>query len=180
MALSSRKISTLQTRESLNGDEYLMVAFNNKSYKVRTSLFISDIISSIDQQVVKGDSAASPITITTSDGEKRTFYVRNGATGSTGKEGPKGKKGETGNAGVALYNTDFEDIILDNLDGLNSENERMSDEELTSYALSAEQGSVLNTKLEALAEEYLTQDEYDERLSLNKIDANIKYFIMED
>ena len=36
MALSSRKISTLQTRESLNGDEYLMVAFNNKSYKVRT------------------------------------------------------------------------------------------------------------------------------------------------
>ena len=56
----------------------------------------------------------------------------------------------------------------------------MSDEELTSYALSAKQGSVLNTKLEALAEEYLTQDEYDERLSLNKIDANIKYFIMED
>ena len=180
MALNSKKISTLRDRTEITGDEYLMVAFNDRSYKVKTSLLLSDIITNIEQKTVKGDGAESPITITLGNGSTHTFYVKNGLKGSDGKEGPRGKKGETGNAGLALYNTDFEDIILDNLEGVNKENEKLSDEELTSYALSAKQGSVLNNKLEALAEEYLTQDQYDELLSLNKIDANTKYFIMEE
>ena len=52
MAISSRKISSFPERSSLNGDEYLMVAFDNRSYKVKTSLFTSDIIESIKKSTV--------------------------------------------------------------------------------------------------------------------------------
>ena len=44
MAINSKKISGFRELSKLDGDEYLMVAFNNRSYKVRTSLFTSDTI----------------------------------------------------------------------------------------------------------------------------------------
>ena len=56
MAISSRKISGLKELSNLSGDEFLMVAFNNRSYKVKTSLFTSDIIESIEQDVRETDS----------------------------------------------------------------------------------------------------------------------------
>lgn len=181
MALSSRKISgLLEYKEALTGDEFLMVAFNNRSYKIKTSVFTSDIINNISQQVVKGDDKYSTITISTSGGDKYTFLVKNGSKGSEGKQGPQGKKGQTGNAGLAIYNTELEDIIIDNVAGVDNSGNEMSDDELTAYALSARQGYLLNNKLDSLAEEYITQDEYDERLSMNKINAAVKYFIVED
>lgn len=180
MAISSKKISGFKELSNLSGDEYLMVALNNRSYKVKTSLFTSDIIESIEQDVKKGDGASSPITIKTKAGDEYVFYVKNGQKGSTGDDGSKGKKGETGNTGIALYNTDFEDRILDSLDGTDSEGNVLGNDELTSYALSAKQGTVLNDKLELLAEEYITQEEYDERVGTNKIYPNVKYFIIEE
>ena len=77
MAISSRKISSFAERTQLDGSEYLMVAFNNRSYKVKTSLFTSDMIDSITQQVARGDGESSRITITTSGGESFDFFVRN-------------------------------------------------------------------------------------------------------
>ena len=180
MAINSKKISGFREITSLTGDEYLMVAYNNRSYKVKASLFTSDIIESIDQTVKTGDDASSPIKITTSGGDVYTFYVRNGSKGSKGDPGEDGEVGEMGNAGLAIYNNaDFEDRIIDSLDGTDNEGNVLEDTELTSYALSAKQGTVLNTKLEALAEEYLTQEEYDEKLADNKILAGTKYFIIE-
>jgi len=180
MAISSKKISGFSERTSLTGDEYLMVAFNNRSYKVKTSLFTSDIISSITQNVAKGDDKTSTITITTGDGRDYSFYVKNGSKGSKGETGDTGIKGQTGNAGIALYNTDFDDRVIDSLDGTDKEGNLLDDNELTSYALSAMQGYNLNNKLEALAEEYITQDEYDERVIANTIYPNVKYFIIDE
>ena len=180
MAISSKKISGFRELTELSGDEYLMVAYNNRSYKVKTSLFTSDIIDSIEQEIHTGDGAQSPITIKTKSGDTYTFYVTNGKKGSTGEDGKQGKKGETGNAGIALYNTDFEDKIVDSLDGTDKEGNELTDEELISSALSAKQGTVLNNKLELLTEEYITQEEYDERVGTNKIYSNVKYFIIDE
>lgn len=180
MALSSRKISGFRELPTLTGDEYLMVAFNNHSYKVKTSLFTSDIIESINQKIVKGDGATSTITITTSAGATYSFDIINGQKGSEGNQGPQGKKGETGNAGLAIYNTELEDIIIDSVDGTNKEGKEISDEELTSYVLSARQGYLLNNKLEALNEVYISQEEYDEILAAEQIDPGMKYFIIEE
>jgi len=180
MAISSRKISGLKELSNLSGEEYLMVAFNNRSYKVKTSLFTSDIIESIEQDVKTGDGASSPITIKTKGGDEYVFYVKNGQKGSTGDTGKQGAKGETGNAGIALYNTDFEDRIIDALDGTDGEGNVLEDDELTSYALSANQGTILNGKLELLAEEYLSQEQYDEKVRKNQIYPNVKYFITEE
>lgn len=180
MAISSKKISGFRELQTLSGDEYLMVAFNNRSYKVKTSLFTSDIIRSIDQKIVTGDEAANTITITTGNGQQYVFTVKNGAKGSTGATGATGAKGETGNTGIALYNTDFDDRVINTLDGTDNEGNLLEDDELTSYALSAMQGYVLNNKLDSLAEEYISQDEYDERVRTNNISANTKYFIIDE
>ena len=59
MAISSKKISGFRELTELSGDEYIMVAFNNRSYKVKTSLFTSDIIESIEQSIERGDGASS-------------------------------------------------------------------------------------------------------------------------
>ena len=181
MAINSKKISGLKELSTLTGDEYLMVAYNNRSYKVKASLFTSDIIESIDQTIKTGDGASSPIKITTTGGEVYTFYVKNGTKGKKGDQGDDGLDGERGNAGIAVYNNaDFEDRILDTLDGTSNDGRtEYSDSELTAYALSAKQGTILNQKLTSLAEEYLTQEEYDERLADNKIYAGTKYFIIE-
>ena len=180
MAISSKKISGFRELTELNGDEYLMVAFKNRSYKVQTSLFTSDIIESIEQDIKTGDGVASPITIKTKSGDEYTFYVKNGIKGSTGDDGKPGKKGEAGNAGIALYNTDFEDKIVDALDGTDGEGNELTDDELVSSALSAKQGTVLNNKLELLTEEYITQEEFDERVGTNQISSNVKYFIIDE
>ena len=180
MAISSKKISGFKELKSLSGDEYLMVAFNNRSYKVKTSLFTSDIISDIEQNLAKGDGAQSTITIKMGDGRSFNFFVKNGSKGSKGETGDTGAKGQTGNAGIALYNTDFDDRVIDSLDGTDNEGNVLEDNELTSYALSAKQGYNLNNMLEALAEEYISQDEYDERVINNTIYPNTKYFIIEE
>ena len=180
MAISSRKISSFPERNTLNGEEYLMVAFDNRSYKVKTSLFTSDIIESITQKVNRGDGVESPITIKTAGGDTYVFNVRNGLKGSTGDTGGQGPQGLQGNAGVALYNTDVEDIILDSLDG-KKDGVALTDKQLTGYGLSARQGTILQDQLDLLAEEYITQEEYDRRANAvpSEIEANVKYFIIE-
>jgi len=180
MAINSKKISGFRELSKLDGDEYLMVAFNNRSYKVRTSLFTSDTIKSIKQTVKTGDGEASNIVIETNDGNTNTFTVRNGFRGQTGYTGNVGGKGETGNAGIALYNTSLDDRIIDAVDGTDGNGVILSDDTLTTYALSARQGAGLNNMLVQLAEEYLTQDEYDELVASNGVKSNVKYFILEE
>ena len=185
MAINSRRISALTELNSLSGDEYLVVAYNNRSYKIKTSLFTSNMISDISQEVVEGDSAVSPIIITTNDGASYRFSVKNGNKGSDGDQGKPGDQGPQGDGGVLFVaNTleDLEELVLDNLEGVDKNGEKLSDEELTNKALNALQGSILNGKLDKLKEEYLTQDEYDERLNANpsQIDPDVKYFIIEE
>lgn len=181
MAISSRKISGFQERTALTGDEYLMVAFNNRSYKIKASLFTSDIIKSIDQKVVTGDGKDNPITITTSDGREYKFSVKNGSKGTQGIEGQRGADGEEGNAGLPLFNNvELEDIIIDKVDGTDNEGNSLTDHELTQYALSANQGYLLNNKLKDLEEYYITQREYDDLVaSKTGISQHAKYFIIE-
>ena len=181
MAINTKKISGLQTLTTLTGDEYLMVAYNNRSYKVPTSLLTSDIIESITQTVVTGDEKESPIVIKMANGDVYNFSVRNGKQGKEGNKGKQGDKGETGDTAVALYNTDVADLILDTLNGKSVDGKIIySADELTKLVLSARQGAYLNEKVEALAEEYPTQDEYDEMLAEGKIDPNTKYFIVSE
>lgn len=180
MAINSRKISGFRELTELDGDEFLMVASNNRSYKVRTSLFTSDTIKSIKQTVKTGDGEVNNIVVETNDGNTNTFTVRNGFRGQTGYTGDTGIKGETGNAGIALYNTSLDDRIIDAVDGTDGNGVTLTDETLTTYALSARQGTGLNYLLTQLAEEYLTQDEYDELVASNGIKSNVKYFILEE
>lgn len=181
MAINTRKISGLTELSQIDGNEYIMLAKNNRSYKAKSSLFTSDKIESITQTEAKGDGAVSNINITTSAGDNYVFTVRNGSTGSDGQIGPTGKKGETGDSGVILYNTDMNDIIVDNLEGKSNDGtEVYTDNELSSFILSARQGNILNGKIEALAEQYLTQDEYDSLVENNAIKDHVKYFIIEE
>lgn len=181
MAISSRKISSFKEKYDLTGDEYLMVAFDNVSYKIKTSLFTANIITDIQQKINRGDGALSPITITTTDGTKYEFSVRNGFKGSTGDQGGKGETGDQGNAGIALYNTDPADMVLDSLDGTKN-GLQLTDEELTTYGLSAKQGTVLQEQLDRLKEQYITQEEYDRRANAvpSEIEADVKYFIIDE
>lgn len=177
MAINTRKISGLTELSELNGSEYLMVAKNGRSYKIRTSLLTSDIITNISQVVIEGDEAESPITITTAAGEKFNFTVKNGKKGSQGIKGGQGDPGEDGNSGIAIYNEDIADLIGLIVDSLNDETH--TDEELAQMMLSAKQGAVINTKLDNLKEVYCTQIQYDTWVDEGKIDANTKYFIVE-
>ena len=189
MAINTRKISGLHELNSLTGNEYLMIANAGKSYKIRTSLLTSDIITKIEQDLVEGDEAESPITITTSAGYEYTFTIRNGRRGSQGLKGETGEKGETGNSGVALYNNTLESVIGLIIDSLNDKEH--TDKQLSSMILSAKQGAILNTKLDKLKEVYCTQTQYDawveedenrgsEAGYIKKIDAGTKYFIVEE
>lgn len=175
MAINTRKISGLAELNEINGDEYLLVAKNNRSFKAKTQLFTSDKIESITQTDAVGDDALSYINIAISDGSRYTFTVKNGSKGSDGNIGPTGPKGETGDSGIIRYNTDPEDVIVDSLNSTD-----YTDEELASMILSARQGNILNSKIEALEEEYLTQDEYDSYVENNKIREHVKYFIIDE
>lgn len=180
MAINTRKISGLAELSSISGSEYIMLAKNNRSYKAKSSLFTSDKIDSITQTTAVGDGAISYISVATSAGDNYTFTVQNGHKGSDGDMGLTGLKGETGNSGVILYQTDTADIIVDNLEGLSTDGTLYTNDELSTYILSARQGNILNGKIEALAERYLTQDEYDDLVESNNVQENVKYFIVEE
>lgn len=180
MAINTKKISALTELNDLSGDEYLMVAKNNRSYKAKSSLFTSDRIKSITQTNKEGDGVENTITITTSDGSKYDFIVRNGYKGSTGDTGKTGAKGETGNSGIVLYHTDTVDNIYNRLDGLDENEAIVPDDELATMILSALQGNILNGKLKELEEEYITQEDYDARVENGQIFDNVKYFIVEE
>ena len=176
MAINTRKISGLSELTELTGEEYLMVANNDRSYKVKTSLLTSDIIESIYQDLHEGDGEESPIIITTSAGDVYNFSVKNGLTGSQGKRGEQGLPGDSGNVELPIYpdNIDPHDLIIDTL-----EDTEHTDGELSTYMLSAKQGAILNTKLEKLKEIYCTQEQYDQWVEDDKINPSAKYFIME-
>lgn len=181
MALNTRKISGFQERNTINGDEYLMVAYNNRSYKIKASLFTSDIISDITQKINTGDEKDNPITITMADGRTFAFSVKNGAKGSRGETGNKGEKGDKGDTGFAIYNEDMFDYILDTVNGKSVDGQIVyTPDELASMILSARQGKIIGDKLDKLAEVYCTQEEYDILVEENKIDDNTKYFIIEE
>ena len=55
-----------------------------------------------------------------------------------------------------------------------------TDNELSTYILSAKQGAILNTKLDKLREVYCTQEEYDQLVDDDKINPDTKYFIVEE
>lgn len=179
MAVNGRKISSFTTLNNLTGDEYLMVAYRGKSYKIPTEVLISNKIASISQVRRDGDGENNPITMITSDGEQIVFNVYNGQKGSEGDQGKEGPKGKRGDSGIALYNISADDIkslIVNSLDGAN-----FSDEELTQRMLSAAQGVVLNEQISELKEVYFdTQDEFDEAERAGRIYDDTKYFIFEE
>ena len=179
MAINGRKISNFNTLNQLTGDEYLMVAYKGKSYKIPTELLIGNMIKDITQTKNDGDGADNPIVMTTTDGQVQTFHVYNGKKGSEGDQGKQGPKGKRGDSGVALYNQtgeDFRNLIVNSLDGAN-----FTDEELTQRMLSAAMGLILANQVAELKEVYLdTQDEFDELVRLGQIDEDTKYFIFEE
>jgi hypothetical protein len=181
MAVNTKKISSLSEKTSLDGDEYLMVVKNNRSYKAKSSLFTSDKIEEIKQTINKGDGANNPIIVKTSSGDIATFNVKNGTKGSDGATGKKGEKGETGNSGIAIYNENPDYLIVDSVDGttiVDGVVTILNDKELAESILSARQGTIINNKLDKLKEWYGTQDDYDELVATNKINDDTKYFIV--
>lgn len=179
MAVNGRKISSFSKLDSLTGDEYLMVAYKGKSYKIPTSLLLGNIITSFDQVQNREDGADNPITMQISSGETKVFHVYNGRKGSQGDKGETGDKGERGDSGIALYNMNSDEIrnlIVNSVDGAN-----FSDEELTQRMLSAAMGKYLNEQISGLKEVYFnTQDEFDQALSEGKIYDDTKYYIFEE
>lgn len=175
MAIVSKKISSFPNLPKITGEEFIMVAYNGKSYKLPINMLTGNSIQSIVQTTNSGDEADNPITITFGIGEDTqtaTFHVYNGSRGSEGPQGKIGVKGPKGDTGVAIYDYDeIVDFIYDSLEN--------SSEDLSEKALSAKQGKILNDKLEALKEEFLTQEEYDDLVARDEVDPNVKYFIWE-
>lgn len=179
MAIISRKISSFPQISNLTGDEFLMVAYNGKSYKLPLYALTGNAITEISQKINPGDGKNNPITMVIGNGDesvKYEFAVFNGAKGSTGDTGATGPKGVKGDTGVALYNEDVSDLIYNSL-----EEGDLSEEQLSEMILSAAQGVVLNNKLTELEEVYLdSQAEYDALLADGLIKDNVKYFIFEE
>jgi hypothetical protein len=178
MAIVSRKISSFPQLSEVTGEEYLMVAYKGRTYKLPISVLTGNAITNITQKVGKGDNANNPITITVGNGDQAvnyTFSVYNGSKGSTGDTGAQGPKGVKGDTGVAIYNEDISDLIYNSL-----EEGELNEEQLSEMILSAAQGVVLNNKLTELEEVYLeSQAEYDQLLADGEIKDNVKYFIYE-
>ena len=178
MAIISRKISAFPNITKLTGDEYVMIAFNGKSYKMPIKMLTGNSIQSIVQRNNQGDGEDNPITITVGigdDAQSATFHVYNGQRGSIGPDGRMGGKGPKGDTGIAIYDYDeLADLIYDSLVNIDD------DEDLSTKILSARQGKILNDKLEALREEFLTQTEYDDLVARDEVEPNVKYFIWEE
>lgn len=180
MAISGKRISMLNALPDLTGDEYLLVSYKGKSYKIPTSFLIGNVLSGITQKQNTGDGADNPITITTSNGSTQVFHVYNGQKGSKGPQGDKGEKGDPGDVGYAFYNESYEAIkskIIDSLETASNYDE----EELTQLILSAAAGKELAEMVDKLKEVYLdSEDQYEELVQRNEIDENTKYFIFEE
>lgn len=179
MAIISRKISSFPSLGELTGEEYVMVAYNGKSYKIPVSLLTGNSINSISQKINEGDGKNNPIKMVVGSGEEALEYefaVYNGSKGSKGDKGETGEQGPAGDTPVAIYNTDVSDLIYDSL-----EEGDLTENELSNLILSAAQGVVLADKLEELEEVYLNnQNEYDQLLADGKIKDNVKYMIFEE
>ena len=179
MAVNGRKISSFNKLNNLTGDEYLMVAYKGKSYKIPTSLLLGNMITELSQVQNDGDGADNPITMAVSSGAVETFHVYNGRKGSKGDQGDQGERGERGDSGIALYGQTADDIrnlIVNSLDGAN-----FSDEELTERMLSAAMGMVLSKQVNELKEVYFdSQEEFDEALAAGRIYDDTKYYIFEE
>jgi len=179
MAVNGRKISSFNKLNELTGDEFLMVAYQGRSYKIPTSLLLGNMISELSQVTNDEDGADNPITMRISDGTEKTFHVYNGRKGSKGPQGDQGPQGKQGDSGIALYGQSAEDIrnlIVNSLDGSN-----FTDEELTQRMLSAAMGVVLNNQISKLKEVYFdSQEEFDEALAAGRIYDDTKYYIFEE
>ena len=179
MAVNGRKISSFNSLNTLTGDEYLMVAYKGKSYKIPTSLLLGNIITNLSQVQNSDDGADNPITMKISNGDIQTFHVYNGRKGSQGDKGETGDKGERGDSGIALYNLNSDEIlslIVNSVDGAG-----FSDEQLTQRMLSAAMGKYLNEQISDLKEVYFnTQEEFDQALAEGKIYDDTKYYIFEE
>lgn len=179
MAIVSRKISSFPQISNITGDEYLMVAYKGKTYKLPVSLLTGNAISDITQKRNDGDGANNPISILVGSGDEQVKYefaVYNGTKGSTGDTGAQGPKGVKGDTGVALYNEDISDLIYNSL-----EEGDFTEDQLSEMILSASQGVALNNKLVELEEVYLdSQAEYDALLADGLIKDNVKYLIYEE
>lgn len=179
MAIISRKITSFPQLSSLSGDEFLMVVYKGKSYKLPISSLMGNSITSLTQKINEGDGKNNPITMVVGDGDdavKYEFAVYNGSKGSIGDTGETGPKGIKGDTGVALYNTDITDLIYNSLDDGD-----FTEDQLSELVLSAAQGVILNEKLTELEEVYLdSQADYDRMLADGEIKDNVKYFIYEE
>jgi len=179
MAVNGRKISSFSQLNSLSGEEFLMVSYKGKSYKIPASLLIGNIISNISQTKNDKDGEASVVTMEISDGTSHQFNIFNGKTGAKGEKGDTGDKGERGDSGIVLWNETSEDIkslIVNSLDGAN-----FTDEELTHRMLSAAMGVILGNQVSELKEVYFeTQEEFDQAESEGRIYDDTKYFIFEE
>lgn len=179
MAVNGRKISSFNQLNTLTGDEYLMVAYRGKSYKIPAQLLIGNIISSITQTRNDADGAENIITMNLSDGTSQQFSIFNGKTGSQGPKGQDGNKGPRGDSGIALYgqtSDEIRNLIVNSLDG-----ENFTDEELTERMLSAAMGVILNQQVSELKEVYFeTQEEFDKAEAEGRIYDDTKYYIFEE
>ena len=111
MAIVSRKISSFPNLPKLSGEEFIMVAYNGKSYKIPVKMLTGNAIQTISQRVNDGDGADNPITMVVGLGEDAvtyTFHLYNGQRGSEGPQGKTGEKGVKGDTGIAIY--DYDDI----------------------------------------------------------------------
>lgn len=179
MAIYGRKISSFNQLNSLTGDEFLMVAYNGKTYKIPVSLLLGNKIESIVQQLNDADGADNPIRVTLSDGSTQTFHVYNGKTGKQGLPGEQGAQGVDGNSGIILYNNTIDDVRSRIVNSVNGEN--YSDEELAQRMLSAAMGKYLNDQIKELKEVYFnSQEEYDEAEYYGLIREDTKYYIFEE
>ena len=74
MALVGRKISSFPVLGKFSGEEYIMVAYAGKSYKIPVSMLTGNAIRNIEQKSNPGDNKNNPITFTVGTGEEEVNY----------------------------------------------------------------------------------------------------------
>lgn len=181
MAINGKKISALGSLSNLTGNEYLLVSYKGKSYRIPTSFLIGNVLTGITQEINDGDGEDNPITITSSNGTTQVFHVYNGQTGAKGPTGDTGEQGPKGEDGIIIPDDGtFQSIQQKILHHL-SEFSNWSEEQLVEKILSAAAGKELAEKVDKLKEVYLdSEDQYEQLLASDEVDNDTKYFIFEE
>ena len=148
-----KKISDLLSVDFVNSNEFTIIAYNGKNYKIPVSLLKQKKITKIVQDENNSSGHQVPLNVVFNEGNKLLFAFN----GSEGDKGNKGAAGERGPKGQDVLNSALNKEISKNW--LMLINDLVTNDK--SSALSAYQGQLMYKELENISETFLTDYQYN-------------------